>query len=663
MKDTKVFVDLDDEITFVSDKVLKAPTNRVILVIPEKSSVIASLVGLKMLRRIFDKNNKDVVLVTTDEIGKRVALNAGFVSTQRIGDVNDDLWRESIALKKRFAEASKLSNKIPFSEDIYAVVDNKPDSNNSISSDNVDLNTNNNSSNDINDSFVTTDTSLPDNNVYKSESVKRISFELTDVDDDALKEEVVKNQKIEDNVDNLSKKVSLDGFDLLVGGDIASSDDAVHTNESNSNKYSENREWDYAKQDHANSKFDDNNSSYSPPHVNGVSFVNSILGRIPKMKNAKTNRIFIILGVFILLCLFIIYYLFLTSADVAIQVKGDPISSTATILISPNISSINTSKLEIPAKVFVVSESGSDSAPTTGSKTVTTGSFASGSITLTNSTSNSITLSSGTVFTGSSNYTCTNSSSVTVPAATENKSGGVVTGVTYGTVSFTCTASVNTADVAGDTFSVQGYSSSELTGTNPNAFTAGNESSQTEQVVSSSDQQNLEQSLSSQLYQRGQTDLQSKVGNYSLISQSVQNITVNATFDNQVGTQAQVLNLSEQTKTQGEAYNQNDFTSVIKSNLEGNSNLVRNMTVSVKKIEVVSGQVEALVSYQAVLYKNTNKTNIANAIKGKSFSAAKSYIYGIKNVKSVTITDHPRIFSLIGYLPSSLSKINVSISD
>lgn len=651
MKDTKVFVDLDDEITFVSDKVLKAPTNRVILVVPEKSSVIASLVGLKMLRRIFDKNNKDVVLVTTDEIGKRVALNAGFVSAQRIGDVNDDLWRESISLKKRFAEASKLSNKIAFSEDIYAVVDNKPETDSNPSDEKI------NSNNSSNETIVS------DSNVHKAEPVKRISFQSTDVDGESTKEELDKDQKIEDNIDNLSKKVSLDGFDLLVGGDIASSDNIGHNNESESNKYSENRGWDYAKQDHSNSKFDNNKGAYSPPHVNGVSFVNSILGKIPKMKNAKTNRIFIILGIFILLCLFIIYYLFLTTADVSIQVKGEPLSSTATILINPNISSVDASKLAIPAKVFVVSESGSDSAPTTGSKTVTTGSFASGSITLTNSTSNSITLPSGTVFTGSSNYTCTNSSPVAIPAATENKSGGVVTGVTYGTVSFTCTASVNTADVAGDTFSVQGYSSSEMTGTNPNAFTAGNESSQTEQIVSTSDQQNLEQSLSNQLYQRGQTDLQSKVGNYSLISQSIKNIVVNATFDNQVGTQAQVLNLSEQTKTEGEAYNPNDFMSVLKANLEGNSNLVRNMAVSVKKIEVVSGQVEALVSYQAILYKNTNKTNIANAIKGKSFSEAKAYIYSIKNVKSVTITDHPRIFSLIGYLPSNLSKIHVLISD
>ena len=651
MKDTKVFVDLDDEITFVSDKVLKAPTNRVILVVPEKSSVIASLVGLKMLRRIFDKNNKDVVLVTTDEIGKRVALNAGFVSAQRIGDVNDDLWRESISLKKRFAEASKLSNKIAFSEDIYAVVDNKTETD---SNPNEEINTNNSS----NDAIVS------DSNAHKAEPVKRISFQSDEVDNEPTKEEIGKDQKIEDNIDGLSKKVSLDGFDLLVGGDVASSDNIGNNNEFKSNRYSENKGWDYAKQDSSNSKFAGNKESSSPPpHPNGASFVNSILGRMPKMKNAKTNRIFIILGIFILLCLFIIYYLFLTTADVSIQVKGEPLSSTATILINPNISSINASKLEIPAKVFVVSESGSDSAPTTGSKTVTTGNFASGSITLTNSTSNSITLPSGTVFTGSSNYTCTNSSPVTVPAATENKSGGVVTGVTYGTVSFTCTASVNTADVAGDTFSVQGYSSSELTGTNPNAFTAGNESSQTEQVVSASDQQNLEQSLSSQLYQRGQTDLQAKVGNYSLISQSIQNIVVNATFDNQVGTQAQVLNLSEQTKTEGEAYNPNDFMSVLKANLEGNSNLVRNMAVSVKKIDVVSGQVEAVVSYQAILYKNTNKTNIANAIKGKSFSTAKKYIYGIKNVKSVTITDHPRIFSLIGYLPSNLAKIHVSISD
>ena len=43
MKDTKIFVDIDDELTFVAEKIIHAQTNRVILIIPEKSEILSSL--------------------------------------------------------------------------------------------------------------------------------------------------------------------------------------------------------------------------------------------------------------------------------------------------------------------------------------------------------------------------------------------------------------------------------------------------------------------------------------------------------------------------------------------------------------------------------------------------------------------------------------------
>ena len=124
MKDTKVFVDLDDEITFVAEKILKSQTNRVILVVPERSGIISSQIGLKMLKKIVDKNDKDIVLVTMDEKGRNIASASGFVALQRIGDVTEGTWKDAIDLKKRLNEASKLSRKEPYGSDIYAAVDN-----------------------------------------------------------------------------------------------------------------------------------------------------------------------------------------------------------------------------------------------------------------------------------------------------------------------------------------------------------------------------------------------------------------------------------------------------------------------------------------------------------------------------------------------------------
>jgi hypothetical protein len=78
-----IYIDVDDEITGVIDKVLDSSGKLVALVLPKRASVFQSIVNMKLLKRKADEAGKNIVLVTTEEsllplagaVGLHVAKN------------------------------------------------------------------------------------------------------------------------------------------------------------------------------------------------------------------------------------------------------------------------------------------------------------------------------------------------------------------------------------------------------------------------------------------------------------------------------------------------------------------------------------------------------------------------------------------------------------
>src|SRR6266568_4360368 len=64
-KDT-IYVDIDDEITAVIDKVRSSPGRVVALVLPKRATVFQSVVNMKLLKRSAQTAKKNIVLVTTE---------------------------------------------------------------------------------------------------------------------------------------------------------------------------------------------------------------------------------------------------------------------------------------------------------------------------------------------------------------------------------------------------------------------------------------------------------------------------------------------------------------------------------------------------------------------------------------------------------------------
>lgn len=64
-KDT-IYVDVDDEITALIDKVKASNAKVVALVLPKRASVLQSIINMKLLKRSADNDNKNLVLITTE---------------------------------------------------------------------------------------------------------------------------------------------------------------------------------------------------------------------------------------------------------------------------------------------------------------------------------------------------------------------------------------------------------------------------------------------------------------------------------------------------------------------------------------------------------------------------------------------------------------------
>src|ERR1043165_8529377 len=62
-KDT-VYIDIEDEITAVIDKVEAAKEKIVALVLPKRATTFQSIVNMRLLKRSADKADKKVVLIT-----------------------------------------------------------------------------------------------------------------------------------------------------------------------------------------------------------------------------------------------------------------------------------------------------------------------------------------------------------------------------------------------------------------------------------------------------------------------------------------------------------------------------------------------------------------------------------------------------------------------
>src|SRR5437879_4032975 len=96
----KIFVDVNDEINFVVEKILASERERVILVVPQNAIIISSLVSMKILAKQLAKSKKQLILVTEDAFGLSLAERSGLVAINKVSNIAPEMWEAAQIAKE-----------------------------------------------------------------------------------------------------------------------------------------------------------------------------------------------------------------------------------------------------------------------------------------------------------------------------------------------------------------------------------------------------------------------------------------------------------------------------------------------------------------------------------------------------------------------------------
>lgn len=605
MDSIKYFLDIDDEITFISEKIISSESNKIILIVPEGALILSSLPGLKLLNRLVSDNNKNVIIVSMDNSGRTLASKAGFITKNRVGEVDELTWSEK-----------ELND------------ENKNDIINKNNSEEYDE-----------------ENSNKDYNVTEEEEINDKSFE--------------NNSKYVEPV----KIIKLDDFDLVIGGDAA-----IIKSSKQLEKVEVAKKKNLLNILHSDESIgivgNDLEAKSTKKIKKKIIKDNMVTKDNIKLISKKSKKYFKKWMIIPIICIFLIsvilFIIFIPTAVIDVSMKSEYVSKAVDIKANTSINSVNSTLNEIPAYSLDVSETFSSSLNTTGKKDF--GSKATGTVIIYNSTSNSISIPKGTVFiTNDANaYNYTLDADMNIPAAitAPQSEVGNLTASNFGTdynipakTQFSIKLSIlpTTGIISSANTSFQGGTSSSA------------------KVVSQSDQDNLLKSLQQQLYSKGSDDIKSKINSgENLISDSINNQVITKTFDSAVGDKADVLNLTLVTKTSELFYKQDDIdkfsSNLLSSDLSSNQSIKNIISkVTYKSFSSSNGDILLNINSNAqkILYLDTSAI-IANT-KMRTVGSSESYIHNLNGVNTVSIKVSPGIYGFLRIMPFRESNIKVNI--
>jgi len=85
MKDDALYLEADEDITSAIDKLHKSNATTVQIVVPKRSTMLQSIINLKLLKKAAESDNKKLVLVTGDHIATDLAGRVGLAVAPSLG--------------------------------------------------------------------------------------------------------------------------------------------------------------------------------------------------------------------------------------------------------------------------------------------------------------------------------------------------------------------------------------------------------------------------------------------------------------------------------------------------------------------------------------------------------------------------------------------------
>lgn len=84
------YIDIDEEITSIVEKLKKARAKEIIMVVPKRALLIQSIVNLRILKKEADEAGLQLMIVTQDKLGKILIEKAGILVQQKMDNIADE---------------------------------------------------------------------------------------------------------------------------------------------------------------------------------------------------------------------------------------------------------------------------------------------------------------------------------------------------------------------------------------------------------------------------------------------------------------------------------------------------------------------------------------------------------------------------------------------
>jgi hypothetical protein len=84
------YIDIDEEITSIVDRLRRTKAREVIIVVPKRAMLIQSIVNLKLLKKEADSLKKDLAIVTQDKLGKLLVEKTGIAVQQKLDETEGE---------------------------------------------------------------------------------------------------------------------------------------------------------------------------------------------------------------------------------------------------------------------------------------------------------------------------------------------------------------------------------------------------------------------------------------------------------------------------------------------------------------------------------------------------------------------------------------------
>jgi hypothetical protein len=362
------------------------------------------------------------------------------------------------------------------------------------------------------------------------------------------------------------------------------------------------------------------------------------------LKNNST--FFAVIVIFFILVAGFLAFWFLPRAEVTIFISPQKISGHQNVKFDINASSIDYSKLVVPAKLIAVSATGDKTKTTSGTATV--GTPAKGNVTFYN-VGGSTTIPAGTTLTASSLQFSLDDDVQIASASGAAQAANAKGNITAKGVG----ADYNLA--AGAYFSVGNFSTSLLQAKNDSALTGG--SSREVTAVSKDDISSLTVDLTKSLTSQGKDQLNAKLTPDSILIESTINATPSsATFDHEVGDQANTVKLSETMKVSALSTSKTDLNNLAKQIFA--SQVKSGYVMNDSQIDYVFEAKD--VSFMINLLPQLNNAKITSQIAGKGTAQAKKSLSNIDGYSDATIQIKPNI-PFLQFLPHIPDHISIKV--